>query len=122
MQCHLYKSSSIKILQRIQIRIAFGVPWNCSKTALKRLCCLEDMKCRNQILNARFNHHLLNLEDRFNIPAFKLWNQSITSAHSIANSWKLENPYYHRIINLNELSAISREIKLIVMKTFLKML
>ena len=40
MQCHLYNSASIKFLQRIQmgsLRIAFGVPWNCSKTALKRL-------------------------------------------------------------------------------------
>jgi hypothetical protein len=41
MQIHLYDSTSMDLMQKSQmmaLRMAFGVPWNCSKTALKRLC------------------------------------------------------------------------------------
>ena len=115
MQCHLYDASSIGLLQKVQmmcLRIAFGVPWNYySKTALKRLCCLEDMKCRNRVLNARFCHRLLNLDDRLRIPACQLWSKSTRLARSIANDWRISNPYYHRIISIADLSDLRRSIK-----------
>ena len=116
MQIHLYDSISMDLMQKSQmmaLRIASGVPWNCSKTALKRLCCLEDMKCRNRILNSRFVHRLLNLEDRNNIPACLLWSRQIMNAKSIANSWRISNPYYHRISLIQDPLLVSKEIKVI---------
>ena len=87
-------------MQMMSLRIGFGLPWNCSKTALKRLCCLEDMKCRNQILNARFCHRCLHSEDRLRIPAYELWRNSLYVGKSLANGWRIDNPYYHRIVNV----------------------
>ena len=46
MQVNLYSKHNLETFEKTQqlaLRIAYGVPWNTSKTALKRLSCLETM-------------------------------------------------------------------------------
>lgn len=47
------------------------------------------------------------------IPSCQLWSKSIRLAHSIANDWKLSNPFYHRILAINEKPLLYKEINLI---------
>ena len=114
MQVTLYDSKSIELFEKAQqlaLRIAYGVPWNTSKTALKRLSCLESIKSRNHLLNARFLWKLKNHADD-TLPAFKTYRDSIDNNKSLTSQWRKYNQYYHRLINLSTL-RIQNEIKLI---------
>jgi hypothetical protein len=44
-------------------RILLQLPWNCSIQAIRRLFCMESMKCRNKILNAKFLRSMHKIED-----------------------------------------------------------
>ena len=104
MQAHLYSSSNIQMFEKTQhlaLRIAYGVPWNTSKTALKKLSCLESMKCRNQLLNARFVRPLL-LEQLPDLPAFEIFHAVEKKRKSLAFKWKMGNPYIARLTHAND--------------------
>jgi hypothetical protein len=115
MQAHLYKIADIQIFERTQqlaLRIAYGVPWNTSKTALKKLSCLESMKCRNLLLNARFVRPLLlNLFP--SLPASEIFHAVVTQRKSLAFNWKLKNIYIQRLQLTSEksLPAVIKEIR-----------
>lgn len=114
MQVNLYDSKSIQLFERTQqlaLRIAYGVPWNTSKTALKRLSCLESVKSRNHLLNAKFLWKLNNQADT-SLPAYNTFKDSLENTKSLTCEWKKYNMYYHRLINLSSL-RIENEIKLI---------
>jgi len=114
MQINLYDSRSTQLFEKTQqlaLRIAFGVPWNTSKTALKRLSCLESVKSRNHLLNAKFLWKLKTQADD-TLPAFKTFRDSLDINKSLTYEWRKFNQYYHRLINLSTLS-IKKEIKLI---------
>lgn len=100
MQVHLYDQKSMELFEKSQqlgLRIAFGVPWNTSKTALKRLSCLESMKCRNETLNAKFATELFQRSDT-SLPAFLMIQNQIHVSKSIAAKWKKRNKNYHRFV------------------------
>lgn len=114
MQVNLYDSKSTQLFERTQqlaLRIAYGVPWNTSKTALKRLSCLESIKSRNHLLNAKFLWKLKTQADD-TLPAFSTFEASLNNKKSITFEWKKLNIYFHRLINLSSL-RINNEIKLI---------
>jgi hypothetical protein len=114
MQINLYDSRSTQLFEKTQqlaLRIAYGVPWNTSKTALKRLSCLESVKSRNHLLNAKFLWKLKTQADD-TLPAFKTFRDSLDNNKSLTYEWRKFNQYYHRLINLSTLS-IKKEIKLI---------
>jgi hypothetical protein len=114
MQVTLYDSKSIQLYERTQqlaLRIAYGVPWNTSKTALKRLSCLESVKSRNHLLNAKFLWKLKNQADT-SLPAYRTFKDSVETRKVSTYEWKKYNMYYHRLINLSSLRILN-EIKLI---------
>jgi hypothetical protein len=112
MQAHLYNTSDIKMFEKTQqlaLRVAYGVPWNTSKTALKRLSCLESMKCRNLLLNARFVRPIL-LDHLQDIPASEIFHAVLSQRKSLAFKWKLGNPYIERLKRVND-KSLKRVIK-----------
>ena len=114
MQINLYKKADLDLFEKTQqlaLRIAYGVPWNTSKTALKRLSCLESIRTRNHLLNIRFLWKLKFDADQ-SLPAFSSFQQCNQSPGSFTFSWKRENRFYHRLISL-EPKALSKEIKVI---------
>jgi len=101
MQIHLYEKKDLVEFEKTQflaLRILYGVPWNTSKNALKRLSCIESMKCRNEILNAKY---IRNLKDE-KIPACKLMNMNLSNTKSIYYSWRKSNSLFHRLINISD--------------------
>jgi hypothetical protein len=106
MQVNLYKKYEIQMFEKTQqlsLRIAYGVPWNTSKTALKRLSCLESMECRNFLLNARFVRPLIL--GRFStLPACTLFNSVLKQKGSLAHKWKLCNHYLEELKRASEKS------------------
>ena len=106
MQVNIYKKCEIQMFEKTQqlsLRIAYGVPWNTSKTALKRLSCLESMECRNLLLNARFIRPLL-LGTFATIPASRLFNSVLKQKGSLAHKWNLCNHYLEQLKRVNEKS------------------
>jgi hypothetical protein len=115
MQAHLYGSSDIQMFEKTQqlaLRVAFGVPWNTSKTALKKLSCLESMKCRNLLLNARFVRPII-LGQRPLVPASELFHTVLKKRKSLAFKWKLGNPYIARLTHVSDksLKTVIKEIR-----------
>jgi hypothetical protein len=103
MQCTLYNCKQLKLFEKTQqlaLRIAYGVPWNTSKTALKRLSCLESMEFRNHILNSRFIYKALRHGDE-NIPAVAYMMKRELCYKSLIYKWIAFNPLLNRIINLD---------------------
>ena len=85
MQVTLYDSKAMDLFERTQqlaLRIAYGVPWNTSKPALKRLSCLESIKSRNHLLNAKFLWKLKNQGDD-TLPAFQTFKDSLENNKSL---------------------------------------
>ena len=106
MQVNIYKKCEIQMFEKAQqlsLRIAYGVPWNTSKTALKRLSCLESMECRNLLLNARFIRPLL-LGTFATIPASRLFNSVLKQKGSLAHKWNLCNHYLEQLKRVSEKS------------------
>lgn len=115
MQAHLYSASNILVFEKTQLlalRVAFGVPWNTSKTALKKLSCLESMKCRNLLLNARFVRPIL-LGQLPLVPASELFHAVLKKRKSLAFKWKLGNPYIARLTPVSDksLKTVIKEIR-----------
>jgi hypothetical protein len=107
MQCHIYSSKDIKLFEKTQqlaLRIAYGVPWNTSKTALKRLSCLESIKFRNQLLNSRFILKSLLRGDK-SIPAVAYMMEKLDNRKTIIYQWKHFNPTYSEVHGLDEKKA-----------------
>jgi hypothetical protein len=112
MQVNLYSQADLGLFEKTQqlaLRIAYGVPWNTSKTAMKRLSCLESIKTRNHLLNLRFLWKL-NSEENPSLPAFWTFQESLQAPKSLTSSWKKSNKFYHRLINLDP-TALKKEIK-----------
>jgi hypothetical protein len=112
MQATLYNNQLIEQFERVQhmaLRIAYGVPWNTSKTALKRLSYLESMKCRNKILNARFVYKCSQAINE-QIPASQIMIIKRNNRNSYIRSWYSLNPYIHRLLGLNS-DEFTKEIK-----------
>jgi hypothetical protein len=115
MQAHLYSSGDIQMFEKTQhlaLRVAFGVPWNTSKTALKKLSCLESMKCRNLLLNARFVRPII-LGQLSSIPASELFHSVMKKRKSLAYKWRLGNPHITRLTHVSDkrLKTIIKQIR-----------
>jgi hypothetical protein len=100
MQTHLYNKNDIDKFEKIQqlaLRIAYAVPWNTSKTAMKRLSCLESMECRNEILNARFIFRMINPPYE-KTPASELFTHQLASKKGYAFEWKKDNKHVNYLL------------------------
>jgi hypothetical protein len=114
MQITLYDNKNLQLFEKSQqlaLRIAFGVPWNTSKTALKRLSCLESVKTRNHLLNAKFLWKLKYQVNQF-LPAFRTFEFNLENHKSLTYGWRKSNLFYHRTIHLSPLD-LKKEVDLI---------
>ena len=76
-----------------------GLPVNQSALAMKRFFCLETLKCRNLILNGRFQFNLLSLDG--SIPAANIFNLASRSRKTVAYNWRRDNIHSHKFLRSN---------------------
>jgi retron-type reverse transcriptase len=76
--------------QLLALRVAFGMPWNVSQMALRRLTCVESMNCRMKLLNANFVRSLQANNDN-QVPAVQLFHLARRVRGTLARSWLLQN-------------------------------
>ena len=75
---------------------------------MKRLSCLESMKCRNDILNARFIFRLINPPHE-NTPASELFTHQLAIKKGFAFEWKKDNKSVNYILDIKNDSVKERE-------------
>ena len=111
-QVKILENSQLDILESAQLkasRILLQLPWNCSIQAIRRLCCLESMQCRNKILNAKFLRNMKTLKE--NLQISRLASYASNDTKSLYHEYLKRNEYFREIENITNEAQLQTKIK-----------